>query len=508
MRAFALNSVLVSIANASVYVANYIVIAAIAAFFGATWQTDAFFLAFSFPAFFVGAIVSAVGSVFIPVFAECKINRPAVLGKLIGSALFYVLSSTLLITLLVGLIAVYISNSTMFPETTVIFRHLVIQQTLLLLPVIVIQTLTGVITAFYNANGRFLYPPLTDAISTFAVLVMIVAFKPALGIFSVPLGFLSGAVLHLLLLAAFWKRFDVNIVWTWEVESDLRRSLKLSLPLILGTAMLQFGSVIARFLAAQLPAGSVTILDYASRISYGIIELLTSGVLLVIFAKWSQETSRADPVLLKSQVQQLTLMMSFIVIPVAGILIALRQPLVAIAFQRGSFDLAMTTATASVFLFFLLGIPIDAISRIYVRLFLVWQNTSILGGLAGIRVVVTAATAFILMQTMDAAGIALADSISIFLIGLALISLANRRLGDTFSGSAVSLLKIGIGTICAAGMAALLSKLWLGSELISLVVSGVAASIIYLLVVWVLRSDQLETLIILMRPRFVRRIPQ
>jgi len=82
MKSFAYNSVVVTFANASVHLANYVVIAGIASIFGATRQTDAFFLALAFPTFFVSAVVNAAGSVFIPIFIDCKINRPQMLAGL------------------------------------------------------------------------------------------------------------------------------------------------------------------------------------------------------------------------------------------------------------------------------------------------------------------------------------------------------------------------------------------------------------------------------------------
>lgn len=500
MRTFALNSVVVTIMNASVHVANYVVFAGIAALFGVTWQTDAFFLAWTFPSFFVGAIVSAVGSVFIPVFAECKIKRPHVLGQLIGSALLYVLICTLIIVLLTGLIALYMLRWVVFDGVSIQFQRLVIHQTLFLLPVIVIQTLTGVVSAFYNANDRFLYPPVTDAISTLAVLLVIAVSKAPIGIFSVPLGFVCGAMLHLILLGVFWHRFSIQVVWTWKIEPELQRSLLLALPLILGTAALQLSTVITRFLAAQLPEGSVTILDYASRISYGLMELLTSGVLLVILAKWSQTSVEPSNIRFSQEVQNFTLLISFVVMPVVAIGIALRHPLVAIAFQRGSFDLATTTATASVLFFFLLGIPIDTISRIYVRLFLVWKNTWIIGGLAGIRVTITTITAFALMRLMGLRGIALADTIAILLITLALIYMANRKLGNTFSGSGVSIFKISVSAICGGWVAALLSQMLVEQDILALIIAGIMGCITYIVISWAMRSAQLGILIGLLRP--------
>lgn len=504
MKTFAFNSFAVTIMNASVHVANYIVFAGIAALFGVTWQTDAFFLAWTFPSFFVGAIVSAVGSVFIPIFAECKINRPHILGQLIGSTLLYVLICTLIIVLLMSLTALYILRWVVFDGVSIQFQRLVIHQTLFLLPVIVIQTLTGVISAFYNASDKFLYPPVTDAISTLTALLVIAISKSSMGIFSVPLGFVCGAALHLILLGLFWHRFNIRVVWGWKVEPELRRSLILSLPLILGTAALQLGTVITRFLAAQLPEGSVTILDYASRVAYGVMELLTSGVLLVVLAKWSKASLEKDTAWLRREVQNFLPMMLFVVVPVVTLVIVLRQSLVVFAFQRGNFDSTATIATAGVLLFYLLGIPIDAVGRTYVRLLLIWQRTWIVGGLAILRVIVTVLIAAVMMWFVGVKAMAIADTIGILFITVSFSIIGNRRLGNTFSSSGRSLLKIGISALGAGLITKFVGDSVNGPELVKLLIAGSAGSVSYLVFSWVLLNDQMRTVIGLIKPSWLR----
>jgi peptidoglycan biosynthesis protein MviN/MurJ (putative lipid II flippase) len=138
---------------------------------------------------------------------------------------------------------------------------------------------------------------------------------------------------------------------------------------------------------------------------------------------------------------------------------------------------------------------------------LVWQHTWIIGLLAGIRVILTALTAFGLMKLMGLEGIALADTIAISVIALALVYLANRRLGNTFLGSGVSFLKIGLSAICAGGASAILSQILTGRELVAFLVAGTAGSVIYLLVSWIIQSDQLRTLVGLLDPHSSKGAP-
>jgi hypothetical protein len=81
-----------------------------------------------------------------------------VLGQPVGSALLYVLLSTPSIASLLGVVALIVLRFASPNGPAFGFDRLVLQETLLMPPVFVVQTLTDVISAFYNANGRFVYP--------------------------------------------------------------------------------------------------------------------------------------------------------------------------------------------------------------------------------------------------------------------------------------------------------------------------------------------------------------
>src|SRR5215471_19334791 len=142
MQNVALNSVGVTLLNATLHLANFAVFAGIAALFGASSLTDAFFLAFAIPSFFISAVVSGVGSVFIPLIADYRFNHPEEMGQLIGSSLILVLVFSILSAIVTGLSAPLIIrlavSSRKFPD----FATLATQQLLVLLPVIVIQIAT------------------------------------------------------------------------------------------------------------------------------------------------------------------------------------------------------------------------------------------------------------------------------------------------------------------------------------------------------------------------------
>ncbi|HNI35973.1 MAG TPA: nuclear transport factor 2 family protein, partial [Microthrixaceae bacterium] len=82
---------------------------------------------------------------------------------------------------------------------------------------------------------------------------------------------------------------------------------------------------------------SVSVLDYASRISGAVMELLTGGVLLVSLADWAETMAAGDQPALRSKLRRTALTMLALVLPVTACLAALRAPVVALALQRGRF---------------------------------------------------------------------------------------------------------------------------------------------------------------------------
>jgi len=498
MKNFALNSIVVTILNATVYLANFMVLVAIAALFGAGGPTDAFFLAFAIPSFFVGAVVNGVTSAFLPVIADYQVNHPSELGKLIGSSLFLVLLLAAGLAIVTGICAPTIIGITASHNEYAGFANLATQLTLILLPVIVVQITTGVLSAVFNSTGQFWVPPVTDAIGTIITLIIMVLFQPSLGVFSIALGFVGGAVAHLLMLIALWFRTGIQIVWTWRPNVALRRSFTLSLPLIMGTAVLQFGVVISRFLAAQLPEGSVTVLDYANRLSGGVMELLTSGVLLVTLVDWSKVVAQKDQAGLLLRLRQTILMMLFLVLPIVSILMALRLPVIAIAFQRGQFDSTLTIATGGVLLLFLLGIPVDTIGRIYVRLFLVWQDITTISRLAVLRLLFTVVCSVALIGVFGVRGLALADTLGVVFVTISFVVLAHRKLDSRKLNMNREITKIIVialtGGVVAFGMGQLLANTPL--IIVVILASGVGG-LVSLGVAQILRLEQLETVIIM-----------
>jgi putative peptidoglycan lipid II flippase len=491
MRRVAFDSAVVTALNVLGQLASFVLFAGIAALFGANWQTDAFFLALTIPALFVGAAVNAITSVFIPVLGEHRVRYPETFGSLVGSTLLAVIGLAVLATVLLVLVTPLLLRGSSGGLSDAA-RNLALQHTLVLAPMVVTQTAIAVLAAVYNSAQQFALPAAAVVLRYASTLLLVWLLQPSLGVLSLSAAFTLGTLLNLALLIVFWPRLAVTVTLARRLDPQLTGALRLALPLIAGTAALQLGVVISRLLAAQLPEGSVSVLDYATRISSAVMEVLTSGIFLVTLADWTQLVAQDRRDILRIRLRQTIQMVLFLVTPIMAVLLVLREPLIALLLQRGAFDASLVAVTASILALLLLAIPVDVVGRTYVRLFLVWRETTILGALAILRLVTMIVLAVALMPAMGVFGIALADSIALAVIGVGLVVLANRRLGNTFSGLWLPMGKLGLAaTGCGLAVLVAADRLQQLSAWAMLPIAALFGGLCYLLLSWLLRVQEL-----------------
>jgi len=119
----------------------------------------------------------------------------------------------------------------------------------------------------------------------------------------------------------------------------------------------------------------------------------------------------------------------YITIPAMVGLIVLREPIVALLFQRGAFDAMTVRMTAVALLYYAVGLWAFSAVRIVVSTFYALQDTRTPVRMAAVSVVANIVLSVILMQGLQHGGLALATSLA-SMVNLALLLKALRnRLG-------------------------------------------------------------------------------
>jgi len=312
--------------------------------FGAGKATDAFFIAFKLPNFLRRLFgEGAFSQAFVPVLTEYKIRRDQsavadliqhTMGTLGGILLLLSLICVLAAPVVVMAIAWgYIDQPDKMALTTDMFR--------ITFPYILFISLTALSSGVLNTFGKFAVPAFTPILLNVCLMAAAIWLAPY---FDEPIKALAwGVFLAGILQLGFQLPFLYKLGflhrprWGWK-HSGVRRVMKLMLPGIVGSSVMQINLLFDIFVASFLVTGSITWLYYADRMLEFPLGVFGIALATVILPSLSEKHASADPNGF-SNMLDFSLRWVFIIgLPAAVALFLLARPILTTFLQHGEFS--------------------------------------------------------------------------------------------------------------------------------------------------------------------------
>lgn len=208
-----------------------------------------------------------------------------------------------------------------------------------MIPLSVLMGMLPFVRVVLNAGRIFTVPPLAELLMKIAMLLVLVMFVKSMGAHSLVVGAVVGVVLAVAFqLWMLWNSWLSHPVRPRFSDPDFRFVMLLMLAPALGTAFSQFGSIIENAAASTLESGSVAALSFARRlvnVPLLVVPLATGTVLFTYFAKLVHSAEHeSSSQLLAGGIRS----MLFIFVPLTVLTCVLAEPIVALVYQRGSFN--------------------------------------------------------------------------------------------------------------------------------------------------------------------------
>ena len=439
--------------------------AVIAWYFGAGLSSDAFIAAFRIPnllrrLFAEGSLSSA----FIPVFTEYVVNSDQDEAFSLARAAFRLQAVVLIIVTISGILLSPWIVRLIAPGFEAQKISLTITLTRLMFPYFFCIGLMALCMGILNVMGHFAAPALAPVILNISIIAAVFFISPAMTtpVIGLAIGVLIGGVLQLVLQLSVLVRKGFYI---WRKAKMMHPGLKkigMSLPpVILGGAVYQINIVVGTLLGSLLSEGSVTYLYFADRLvqfPLGVFAIAASTAVLPSLSR--QAAAREVDEVRKTFAHALKLVF-FISIPATVGLIVLKEPIVALLFQRGEFDAAATRLTVQAVLYYSLGLWAFSAVRIVAATFFALQDVRTPVFIAIISIIANIILGVLLMKPLNHGGLALATSLaSVLNLGLLMHAL-RAKLGDL--GWKSIALSAGKALLGALAMGAVV---WLSAEIV------------------------------------------
>jgi len=405
--------------------------AVIAWFLGAGFSSDAFIAAFRIPnllrrLFAEGSLSSA----FIPVFTEYMVKQGQTEAFHLARSAFRLLGGVLIIATICGVLLSPWIVRVIAPGFSADKLSLTIILTRLMFPYIFFIGLVALCMGILNVLDHFAAPAFAPVLLNLSIIGSVFFISPSLTppVIGLAAGVLIGGFLQLALQLPVLIKMGF---YFWEeakiIHPGLKRVGKLIPPVILGGAVYQINILVGTLLASLLDQGSVTYLYFADRLVQFPLGVFAIATATAVLPSLSRQAAAGDIEPLKDTFAQVLKLVFFITIPATVGLIILRQPIVALLFQRGEFDAQATRLTAQALLYYSLGLWAFSAVRIVAATFFALQDTRTPVRMAGISIFANIILGAVLMKPLAHGGLALATSLaSILNLGLLLGALRTR----------------------------------------------------------------------------------
>lgn len=481
----------------------------IASTFGSTGGTDAYVFARTIPTIVYDLLVGSVSTAaFVPVFVQ-RARDERQLWSLVGAV--FSLAALAFVTLAVVLAALADPIvATIGNFGTADQRQLAAGLMRIALASVIFQGLAGVLTSALYAQNRFALPAFATATYNVGIIVGVVLLAGRLNETALGIGLVIGAVAQFALQASglirFWRHYRPHIDLA---DPDVRRILTLSATVAAGLVVTAAGQLIDRNLALRLPAGSLSSMEYATRVvqfPLGIVGLAVSFAILPTLSGLADASEASRAGYRDALAFGLKLILLLMLPMLAGVL-ALNNPLVAVLFERNRFSSEDTARTAAILTGYAPMLPLTAVDLLLINAFYARQNARTPVIVGAVCVGIYLVVALSLIGPLGAVGLALANAIqnsshAVILLVLLRRSVPGLRLGAALGPflSRVIPASIAVGV----GLAVLWPMLSHLGTAVGLLTGALLGAIAYAVLLIVLRVDEVHAVLGLVRARIGR----
>ena len=378
---------------------------------GTAPELDAFLIAYAFPLFFLNVLSGSLAAAFVPVYVRVRSHEGEQSANALAARLTWQLAAGLALAtlLLAPLCSVAVRHIVSFDAETLDLATALVY---VLMPVLVLNGLTGFWSGFLNARSKFVVAALAPLATPVFVAITLLTLWDELGVYTIVVGTLVGGAAELLAVGLAAKRQGLAVyAFPPRLASRGHRVLSEFAGAAGGNMLIGATILVDQAMAAALAPGSVAALGYGVRVPNALLSIGTMALATAILPHLADLVANRRFDDLRVLLRRYSILTLGISIPVTFLLVAFSSNIIDVLFRRGSFSGDDVTLVSDVQAAFAIQIPFFAWSIIAVRLLSALQANRYLVIGSAISLVLDVVLNLLLSVYFGVTGIALATSV-------------------------------------------------------------------------------------------------
>ena len=384
----------------------------IAYYFGGGMEAEAYFMANSVPGLIFATLSASISTTFIPMYTNLLIKDGRDDANRFANNIINIIGILSCVLLILGLVLSPRLVSLLAPGFSGELYDLTTQLTRILFIGSVFSMIASILTGILRSNDKFYGPAMTGFVINFIVISGTVLFSGKYGIYALTVASLLATILQTFMMMALVRdRYTYKPIVDFS-DPLIKKLLLLIVPVLIGSGISQINRIVDKALASNLELGSISAINYSSRLVGFVDGIFTSTVMIVIYPFFSQMSARENYKDLNSYISRSINMFTMVMIPITMITIFYSTDIVTIVFKRGEFGAKDVSLTSFSLIFLAIGFLPYATRQVFNRAFYSMQDTktSMING--AVAVTTNVVVDFMLIKSLRVGGLSLATSIS------------------------------------------------------------------------------------------------
>lgn len=379
----------------------------------------------------INTIILYIGqNYFIPSYYKIKSNNENLPKTFFNLILIVFGFSSLLLTIILYLFAqpiiqfyLHTTNVDLIGKAIIVFK--------LFLIAIPLNSLISILIAYNQAEYEFRYPAISRLFINIAIIPILIIFTNKLGIYTIPIGFVTGILIQLIYLL-YKTRSSIQIFTIQKSNiEDYKNLLDFSIiSIILIEAIGQVYMISDRYFFDKVSEGGISSLNYAITLYMLPISVFTFAIATVVLPKFSKSIQVENIKDLKQNHIDAIRANLFIFVPITFLFYFYGDDLIKLIFERGMFTMENSDITFRVLKFYAISLVFYSTYGIYNKIIYGARLIKQLLFITILGIALKIFLNFMLVDKYQQNGLALSSSISFIYFLLASVLLISFKLPE------------------------------------------------------------------------------
>ncbi len=364
------NALFFSVAVFISRILGYIRDAVFAYYFGVSYLSDAFFIAWRLPNTLRRLLgEGGLNASFVPIYGELYKNDEELSNKFFSGVFWYlvfinlvIISFTILFSqYIVRAIAPGITNPLAMEKASHFIRFLIVNQ--------MFFSINALLMGVLNVRGIFFRSAFTQAIFNMSMIFFMLLFALKIGIYSAIFGALIGGISQVLFLYLKALKLNIKLSFYLKLTEHIKQFFKMLFPALLGFGVAQLSFLVDTFLASMLGKGVISYMYYANRLFQLPIGLMSVGLANALLSSLSLGEDKAK------RTSEALSVISLLTIPASFGLSVLSKDIINLLYHHGLFNKEDVINTSHILAVLSIGITFFSWQKILSSAFFANKDT-------------------------------------------------------------------------------------------------------------------------------------